>query len=83
MQRRDWKSRNITGNSAERQPTHRELVLMSESICKGYSWPASRLAAIHMAVLADVRAQTGKPISVLLAEAVQLAYGGCSSLIEK
>ena len=56
---------------------------MTKLITKGYSWPASRLEAIHMAVLSDVRTETGKPISVLLAEAVQLAYGGCSSIVEE
>jgi len=49
----------------------------------GYPWPASALTNTEMAVLVDVRAQTGKPISVLLKEAVQLAYGGCSSIVEE
>ena len=54
---------------------------MSFGVRKGYAWPASGLTAVEMAVLADVRRETGKPISTLLKEAVQLAYGGCSSLI--
>ena len=54
---------------------------MSYGVRKGYGWPASALTAVEMAVLADVRAETGKPISVLLKEAVQLAYGGCSSIV--
>ena len=56
---------------------------MSFGIRKGYAWPASALTATEMAVLADVRQETGKPISVLLKEAVQLAYGGCSSIVEE
>ena len=48
---------------------------------KGYGWPASALTHVEMAVLADVKRETGKPVSRLLKEAVQLAYGGCSSLI--
>jgi len=48
---------------------------------KGYPWPASALTHTEMAVLADVRAATGKPITDLLKEAVQLAYGGCSSIV--
>ena len=43
---------------------------------KGYAWPASSLTDTEMAVLANVRQETGKPISTLLKEAVQLAYGG-------
>lgn len=46
---------------------------------KGYPWPASGLTAAHMAVLADVRRKSGKAISQLLAEAVEVAYGGASS----
>lgn len=48
---------------------------------KGYAWPASALTTTEMAVLADVSSETGKPINVLLKKAVQLAYGGCSSLV--
>jgi len=55
----------------------------SFGIGKGYPWPASALTHTEMAVLVDVRAETGKPISVLLKEAVQLAYGGCSSIVEE
>ncbi len=50
---------------------------------KGYPWPASALTHTEMAVLTDERAATGKPITVLLREAVQLAYGGCSSIVEE
>ncbi len=54
---------------------------MSFGVRKGYAWPASALTEVEMAVLADVRQETGKPISMLLKEAVQLAYGGCSSVV--
>ena len=54
---------------------------MSFGVRKGYGWPASALTAVKMAVLADVSRETGKPISTLLREAVQLAYGGCSSVV--
>ena len=54
---------------------------MGLGIRKGYTWPSSALTATEMAVLADMRQETGKPISVLLKEAVQLAYGGCSSIV--
>jgi len=50
---------------------------MSVGTSKGYAWPASALTNTEMAVLEE----TGKPISVLLKEAVQLAYGGCSSVV--
>jgi hypothetical protein len=56
---------------------------MSLGIRKGYAWPASALTTTEMVVLADVREETGKPISVLLKEAVQLAYDGCSSIVEE
>jgi hypothetical protein len=56
---------------------------MSLETRKGYPWPASALTATEMAVLADVREESGKPITQLLKEAVQLAYGGCSSLVEE
>jgi len=55
----------------------------SFGVPKEYAWPASALTQTEMAVLADVRAETGKPISVLVKEAVQLAYGGCSSIVEE
>ena len=54
---------------------------MSFAVRKGYAWPASALTSVEMAVLADVREETGKPVSVLLREAVQLAYGGCSPVV--
>jgi transcription antitermination factor NusG len=54
---------------------------MSYERKKGYAWPASAISETEMAVLVDVRAETGKPISVLLKEAVQKAYGGCSSFV--
>jgi len=54
---------------------------MSFGVRKGYSWPASAMTEAEIAVLADVRQETGKPISMLLKEAVQLAYGGCSSIV--
>ena len=50
---------------------------------KGYPWPASSLTDNEMAVLVDVRDATGKPVTLLLKEAVQLAYGGCSSIVEE
>ena len=56
---------------------------MSFGIRKGYAWPASARTAAEMAVLADMRQETGKPISTLLKEAVQLAYGDCSSVVEE
>jgi hypothetical protein len=56
---------------------------MSFDTRKGYPWPASALTATEMAVLADVREESGKPITQLLKEAVQLAYGGCSSIVEE
>ena len=56
---------------------------MSFGVRKGYAWPASALTETEMAVLTDVREETGKPISMLLKEAVQLAYGGCSSMVEE
>ena len=56
---------------------------MSFGVRKGYAWPASALTSTEMAVLADMREETGKPISILLKEAVQLAYGGCSSIVEE
>jgi hypothetical protein len=52
-------------------------------IKKGYPWPASGLTHVEMSVLVDVREATGKPITVLLKEAVQMAYGGCSSVVEE
>ncbi|RKY12760.1 MAG: hypothetical protein DRP65_00120 [Planctomycetota bacterium] len=56
---------------------------MSFGVRKGYAWPASAMTETEMAVLADVRQETGKPISMLLKEAVQLAYGGCSSVVKE
>lgn len=50
---------------------------------KGYPWPASSLSDNEMAVLVDVRDATGKSVTILLKEAVQLAYGGCSSIVEE
>jgi len=37
---------------------------------KGYQWPASALTANEMRILAEMREKTGKPISVLLQQAV-------------
>jgi len=56
---------------------------MSFETKKGYAWPASAMTTTEMAVLADMRQETGKPISMLLKEAVQFAYGGCSSVVEE
>ena len=54
---------------------------MSFGVNKGYTLPASALTAIKMAVFADVREETEKPVSTILQEAVRLAYGGCSSVV--
>ena len=56
---------------------------MSFGVRKGHAWPASALTATEMAILADMREETGKPISVLVKVAVQLAYGRCSSVVEE
>jgi len=37
---------------------------------KGYQWPASALTVNEMRILAEMREKTGKPISVLLQQAV-------------
>lgn len=41
---------------------------------KGYRWPASRITKGDMAKLAELRDQTGEPITQLLHEAVATYY---------
>jgi hypothetical protein len=40
----------------------------------GYEWPATRLTSSDMQKLTELRAKTGRPITVLLHEAVALIY---------
>ena len=42
---------------------------------KPYPWPASRLSTADMQLLVRTRQQTGKPITVLIQEAIHDAYG--------
>ena len=44
------------------------------STCMAYQWPASRLSAEDMRKLHELKLQTGKPITVLLHEAVSVMY---------
>jgi len=41
-----------------------------EGVKKGYPWPASALTSNEMRILVELRDKTGKPISVLLRQAV-------------
>ena len=54
---------------------------MSSGARKGYGWPASDLTCAEMEVLVDMRVVSNKPITVLLKEAVQVAYRGTWSLV--
>ncbi len=45
-----------------------------ESDLKGYQWPASKLDVEDMEMLSQLRAETKKPITVLLHEAVEALY---------
>jgi len=42
---------------------------------KKYPWPASRLTKSEMFALVRARKKQGKPITVLIKEAVQQVYG--------
>jgi hypothetical protein len=44
------------------------------SDCKGYRWPASRLTSADMEKLTQLRALTGRPLTVLLHDAVSVLY---------
>lgn len=45
----------------------------------GYSWPASGLIGYDMAKLHELKARTGKPVTQLLREAVELLYDSTSA----
>lgn len=42
--------------------------------CMGYPWPASRLTRADMIKLTELRNRTGRPITVLLHDAVSALY---------
>ena len=44
------------------------------SECKGYRWPGSRLTRADMKKLLELRAKTGRPITVLIHVAVSALY---------
>ena len=41
-----------------------------------YRWPASKLEKDEMKRLYEVSQRTGKPITLLIREAIRLVYGG-------
>lgn len=47
---------------------------IKNSPCKGYPWPASRLTQADMQKLTEMRNKTGRPITVLLHDAVSALY---------
>ena len=58
-----------------RKPTLNEIDKLTRLVMPvGYPWPASGLIGYDMAKLQDLKKRTGKPVSQLVHEAVQLLY---------
>ena len=58
-----------------RKPTLSEIDKLTRLVMPiGYPWPASGLIGYDMAKLQELKKRTGKPVSQLVHEAVQLLY---------